>query len=190
MWSMVAQRLTQITPPTATSDQLWQRVEAAWSAVPQEHIQSLFESIPMRVAAPEVAQHDAILNRMQLRSLYGSVNPTPATRQCLGGVGTSGSERCHLHEDQAQDVLDRQSRREDHHLIRNARVQPTASSAAIQARVAPSLGAPASSRTIRRHLVKEHLGSRRPLRVMALTPTHQRLRLECCRARENWTAVE
>ncbi|GFU82830.1 uncharacterized protein TNCV_266271 [Trichonephila clavipes] len=39
MWSMVAQRLTQITPPGATLDQLWQRVEAAWSAVPQEHIQ-------------------------------------------------------------------------------------------------------------------------------------------------------
>ncbi|GFV29908.1 transposable element Tcb1 transposase [Trichonephila clavipes] len=50
MWSMVAQRLTQITPPAATPDQLWQRVEAAWSAVPQEHVQSLFESIPRRVA--------------------------------------------------------------------------------------------------------------------------------------------
>ncbi|GFV89140.1 transposable element Tcb1 transposase [Trichonephila clavipes] len=50
-WSMVAQRLTQITPPTATPDQLWQRVEVAWSAVPQKDIQSLFESIPMRVAA-------------------------------------------------------------------------------------------------------------------------------------------
>ncbi|GFT60691.1 transposable element Tcb1 transposase [Trichonephila clavipes] len=51
MWSMVAQRLTQITPPAATPDQLWQRVEAAWSAVPQEHIQSLFESMPRHVAA-------------------------------------------------------------------------------------------------------------------------------------------
>ncbi|GFS51288.1 uncharacterized protein TNCV_3533461 [Trichonephila clavipes] len=51
MWSMVAQRLTQITPPAATPDQLWQRVEAAWSAVPQERIQSLFESMPRRVAA-------------------------------------------------------------------------------------------------------------------------------------------
>ncbi|GFU77671.1 transposable element Tcb1 transposase [Trichonephila clavipes] len=51
MWSMVAQRLTQITPPAATPYQLWQRVEAAWSAVPQEHIQSLFESMPSRVAA-------------------------------------------------------------------------------------------------------------------------------------------
>ncbi|GFU89051.1 membrane-associated tyrosine- and threonine-specific cdc2-inhibitory kinase [Trichonephila clavipes] len=32
MWSMVAERLTQITPPAATPDQLWQHVEAAWSA--------------------------------------------------------------------------------------------------------------------------------------------------------------
>ncbi|GFV97657.1 transposable element Tcb1 transposase [Trichonephila clavipes] len=49
MWSMVAQQLTQITPPAFTPDPLWQRVEAAWSAVPQEHIQSLFESMPRRV---------------------------------------------------------------------------------------------------------------------------------------------
>ncbi|KFM57949.1 Transposable element Tcb1 transposase, partial [Stegodyphus mimosarum] len=52
MWSMVAERLIQITSQAATPDQLWQRVEAAWSAVPQEHIQSLFESMPRRVAAP------------------------------------------------------------------------------------------------------------------------------------------
>ncbi|GFV81559.1 hypothetical protein TNCV_52831 [Trichonephila clavipes] len=48
---MVSQRLTQITPPAASPDQLWQRVEAAWSAVPQEHIQSIFESLPRRVTA-------------------------------------------------------------------------------------------------------------------------------------------
>ncbi|GFW81113.1 transposable element Tcb1 transposase [Trichonephila clavipes] len=35
MWSMVSQLLTQITHPAATADQLWQRVEAACSAVPQ-----------------------------------------------------------------------------------------------------------------------------------------------------------
>ncbi|GFT67262.1 transposable element Tcb1 transposase [Trichonephila clavipes] len=51
MWSMVAQRVTQITPPAATPYQLWQRMEAAWSAVRQEHIQSLFESMTRRVAA-------------------------------------------------------------------------------------------------------------------------------------------
>ncbi|GFX54866.1 transposable element Tcb1 transposase [Trichonephila clavipes] len=45
MWYMVAQRLTPITPSAATPDQLWQGEEAAWSAVPQEHIQSLFESM-------------------------------------------------------------------------------------------------------------------------------------------------
>ncbi|GFX56771.1 transposable element Tcb1 transposase [Trichonephila clavipes] len=51
MWSMVAQRLTQITLPAATPDELWQRVEVSWSAVPQEHIQSLFESMARRVTA-------------------------------------------------------------------------------------------------------------------------------------------
>ncbi|GFV49095.1 transposable element Tcb1 transposase [Trichonephila clavipes] len=35
IWSMVAQLLTQITPPAVTPYQLWQRVEAAWSAVPK-----------------------------------------------------------------------------------------------------------------------------------------------------------
>ncbi|GFT38154.1 transposable element Tcb2 transposase [Trichonephila clavipes] len=82
------------------------------------------------------------------------------------------------------------SRREDHHIVRNARVQPTASSAAIQAQVAPSLRAPASSRFIRRHVAEGHLGSRCPSRVLPLTPTHRRLRLEWCRARGNWTAAE
>ncbi|GFW73138.1 HTH_Tnp_Tc3_2 domain-containing protein [Trichonephila clavipes] len=64
------------------------------------------------------------------------------------------------------------SRREDRHIVRNARVQPTASSAAIQAQVAHSLGAPVSSRTIRKHLSEGQLGSRRPLRVLPLTPTY------------------
>ncbi|GFW16410.1 transposable element Tcb1 transposase [Trichonephila clavipes] len=37
-WSMVAQRLTQTATPAARPDQLWHSVEAAWSAVPQEHV--------------------------------------------------------------------------------------------------------------------------------------------------------
>ncbi|GFV39885.1 transposable element Tcb2 transposase [Trichonephila clavipes] len=76
------------------------------------------------------------------------------------------------------------SRREDHRIVRNARVQPTASSAAIQAQVAPSL------RTIRRCPAEAHLGSKHPLCVLPLTPTHRRLRLKWCRPRGNWTAVE
>ncbi|GFW74009.1 uncharacterized protein TNCV_545331 [Trichonephila clavipes] len=46
------------------------------------------------------------------------------------------------------------SRREDSHIVRNARVQPTASSATIQVQVAPSVGAPVSSRTIQRSLAE------------------------------------
>ncbi|GFV49332.1 HTH_Tnp_Tc3_2 domain-containing protein [Trichonephila clavipes] len=75
------------------------------------------------------------------------------------------------------------SRLEDRHIVRNARVQPTASSAAIHALIAPSLRAPVSSQTIRKHLAEGHLRSRHPLRVMPFTPTHQCLRLEWCRAR-------
>ncbi|GFV33008.1 transposable element Tcb2 transposase [Trichonephila clavipes] len=64
------------------------------------------------------------------------------------------------------------SHRENHNIIRYAHVQSIASSITIQAHVSPSLGSPVSSSTIRRHLAEGHLGSRRPLRVLPLTPTH------------------
>ncbi|PRD21513.1 UNVERIFIED_CONTAM: Transposable element Tcb2 transposase [Trichonephila clavipes] len=82
------------------------------------------------------------------------------------------------------------SRREDRHIVRNARLQPTASSAAIQIQVETSLGAPVSSRTTPRCLAEGHLVSRHPLRVLPLTPTHRCLRLKGCCARGNWTAAE
>ncbi|GFV28570.1 transposable element Tcb2 transposase [Trichonephila clavipes] len=66
----------------------------------------------------------------------------------------------------------------------------TRSSAAIQAQVAPSVEAPVSSRSIRRRLAEGHLRSWLSLRVLPLTPTHQRLRLEWYHARGNWTAAE
>ncbi|GFW56401.1 hypothetical protein TNCV_2089081 [Trichonephila clavipes] len=40
VWSMLAQRVARGTLPTATPDQLWQYVEAAWTAVPQGYIQT------------------------------------------------------------------------------------------------------------------------------------------------------
>ncbi|GFX10853.1 transposable element Tcb2 transposase [Trichonephila clavipes] len=55
-------------------------------------------------------------------------------------------------------------RREDRHIIRNARVRPTVSSAAIQAQ--------------------------RQLHGPPLMPIRRRLRLERCHARGNWTAAE
>ncbi|GFT18949.1 transposable element Tcb2 transposase [Trichonephila clavipes] len=51
------------------------------------------------------------------------------------------------------------SGQEDHLIVRNAHVPPTVSSAAIQAQAAPSLGAPVSSRTIRRSQAEGHLRS-------------------------------
>ncbi|GFS51680.1 transposable element Tcb2 transposase [Trichonephila clavipes] len=80
------------------------------------------------------------------------------------------------------------SRRENHHIVRNARVQPTASSATIQAQVAPSLGAPVSSRTIQRRLAEGHLGSWRPLRVLPLKPPIDPSVWSSSRG--NWTAAE
>ncbi|GFT86163.1 HTH_Tnp_Tc3_2 domain-containing protein [Trichonephila clavipes] len=49
-------------------------------------------------------------------------------------------------------IYTKTSLREDRHIVRNACAQPTSSSAAIQAQVTPSLGAPVSFRTIRRRL--------------------------------------
>ncbi|GFU88527.1 uncharacterized protein TNCV_4442041 [Trichonephila clavipes] len=61
------------------------------------------------------------------------------------------------------------SRREDNHNVRNAHVQPTASSATIFVQVAPSLRATLSSLTIRMFLVEEHLESRHaPIMCAAL----------------------
>ncbi|GFX41756.1 hypothetical protein TNCV_388691 [Trichonephila clavipes] len=48
----------------------------------------------------------------------------------------------------------------------------------IQAQVAPLLVPAVSSRTIRRRLAEGNLGSRRPLRMLSLTPTHRCPRLK------------
>ncbi|GFT23157.1 uncharacterized protein TNCV_1858771 [Trichonephila clavipes] len=54
-------------------------------------------------------------------------------------------------------------RREDRHIVRKTRVQPTASSATITAHVAPLLGASMSSRTIRTHPSEGHFGIPAPI---------------------------
>ncbi|GFX66390.1 transposable element Tcb2 transposase [Trichonephila clavipes] len=72
-------------------------------------------------------------------------------------------------------------------MVRKARVQPSASSVAIQEHVAPSLGALVSSRTIRMHLAEDIWD--REAHYVFLTPIHRRLRLEWCHAQGNWTAA-
>ncbi|GFV84274.1 transposable element Tcb1 transposase [Trichonephila clavipes] len=46
VWSMFVQRLAWDTSPAATPEELWQYVEAAWTAVPEGYIQNLFDSMP------------------------------------------------------------------------------------------------------------------------------------------------
>ncbi|GFY27032.1 transposable element Tcb2 transposase [Trichonephila clavipes] len=82
------------------------------------------------------------------------------------------------------------SHREDHHIVRNIRIQPTASSATIQTHLASLLGTHVSSRTIRWRLAEGHLGSRRQLRVLSLTPTHRHHHLGWYHARGNLTSAE
>ncbi|GFU42904.1 transposable element Tcb1 transposase [Trichonephila clavipes] len=95
---IVAQRLTQITLTAATPDQLWDRVEAAWSAVPQEHIQSLFELMPRRVTAPR----DYGYKTWPELSVEGTENPpcwgVDARLMCSGSMSSlsRGMEPAHV----------------------------------------------------------------------------------------------
>ncbi|GFY14696.1 transposable element Tcb2 transposase [Trichonephila clavipes] len=102
-------------------------------------------------------------------------------------VGTSESKRCHLHEDQAQGPSTDQSSRRQPHRKKCTRIANCFIS------LHPGTGSsfirdPVSS--IQMSLPEGHLGSRHPLRVLPMTPTHRRLRLEWCHTRGNWTAVE
>ncbi|GFU32119.1 transposable element Tcb2 transposase [Trichonephila clavipes] len=80
------------------------------------------------------------------------------------------------------------SRREDRYIVRNARVQRTASSAAIQAQVAPSLGALCLLEPYEGAWLKDIWD--RDAHYMCCPCTYRRLRLKCFPTRGNWTAVE
>ncbi|GFV31671.1 hypothetical protein TNCV_2189841 [Trichonephila clavipes] len=51
VWSMTAERLSRHHTSVTTVNELWHRVEAAWAFVPVHAIQSLFDSMPMRISA-------------------------------------------------------------------------------------------------------------------------------------------
>ncbi|GFV98744.1 hypothetical protein TNCV_1454301 [Trichonephila clavipes] len=77
---MLAQRLARDTPPTAKPDQLWQYVEAAWTAVPQRYIQSLFDSKP-RSSLSELSQQ-------QLQNKYKNMEEESQNQRSLDKVET------------------------------------------------------------------------------------------------------
>ncbi|GFY17835.1 transposable element Tc1 transposase [Trichonephila clavipes] len=65
-------------------------------------------------------------------------------------------------------------RREDRKIVRQALVDPTVTLSTIQADV----GVAIVPQTISRHLAEANLKSKRPFRVLPLTPEHRQLRLQ------------
>ncbi|GBN45702.1 hypothetical protein AVEN_118048-1 [Araneus ventricosus] len=78
------------------------------------------------------------------------------------------------------------TRREDRRIVRQALVDSTLIRSTIQA----DIGVPAVPQSISRRLVEANLQSKRPVRVLLLTPKHRRLRLQWCHARATWNATD
>ncbi|KFM70347.1 Transposable element Tcb1 transposase, partial [Stegodyphus mimosarum] len=51
VWDVIGRRLARDPRPVASADELWVRVQTIWNALPQSDIQTLFDSMPRRVAA-------------------------------------------------------------------------------------------------------------------------------------------
>ncbi|GFU33218.1 uncharacterized protein TNCV_4157201 [Trichonephila clavipes] len=84
---MLGQRIAARQPSPACLPELRRALRDEWCNIPQDQIDNLILSMPRRSrrVAHQLGRSDCV------------------ERRC----GTSGSERCHLHEDQAQDALDR-----------------------------------------------------------------------------------
>ncbi|GFV39039.1 transposable element Tcb2 transposase [Trichonephila clavipes] len=184
-----SRRLAARTLPPVTIRELRLALQDEWAAIPQQLIDTLILSISRRC---ETCQQSGEIISPTKDRMFLAGHPSQG---CFGLQ--SYCAPCYFFNQASFYPSDfsfrrprQTSHREDHHILRNARVQPTAPSATIQAQIAPSLGPPVSSRTIRKRLAEGHLGSWRPLRLLPLTLTHRRLRLEWCRARGNWTAAE
>ncbi|GBN81562.1 hypothetical protein AVEN_58723-1 [Araneus ventricosus] len=80
----------------------------------------------------------------------------------------------------------KKTRQEDRRIVRQALVDPTVTSSTIQSDV----GVPVVPQTISRRLAEANLQSKRPFRVLPLTPKHWRLCLQWCHARATWNATD
>ncbi|GFX13523.1 transposable element Tc1 transposase [Trichonephila clavipes] len=77
-------------------------------------------------------------------------------------------------------------RREDRRIVRQALVDPTVTPLTVRADV----GVAIVLQTISRHLAEANLKSKRPFRVLSLTPEHRQLRLQWCQARSMWNVTD
>ncbi|GFV80326.1 transposable element Tcb1 transposase [Trichonephila clavipes] len=78
------------------------------------------------------------------------------------------------------------TRREDQRIVRQALVDPTVTRSTIRAGV----GVAIAPQTICRHLAEANLKSKRPFRVLPLSPEHRQLRLQWCQARSMWNVTD
>ncbi|GBO40675.1 hypothetical protein AVEN_66299-1 [Araneus ventricosus] len=78
------------------------------------------------------------------------------------------------------------TRREERRIVWQALVDPTVTRSTTQSDV----GVPVVPQTISRRLAEANLQSKRPVRVLPLTPKHRRLRLQWCHARATWNGTD
>ncbi|GFX26770.1 HTH_Tnp_Tc3_2 domain-containing protein [Trichonephila clavipes] len=78
------------------------------------------------------------------------------------------------------------TRRENQRIVRQALVDPTVTRSTIRADV----GVAIVPQTIFRRLAEANLKSKRPFRVLPLTPEHRQLRLQWCQARSMWNVTD
>ncbi|GFV85485.1 transposable element Tcb1 transposase [Trichonephila clavipes] len=84
------------------------------------------------------------------------------------------------------DRSEKTTRREDRRIVRQALVDPTVTRSTIRADV----GVAIVPETISRHLAEANLKSKRPFRVLPLTPEHRQLCLQWCQARSMWNVTD
>ncbi|GBM11129.1 Transposable element Tcb2 transposase [Araneus ventricosus] len=78
------------------------------------------------------------------------------------------------------------TRREDRRIVRQKLVCPTVTRSTIQS----DEGVPIVPQTISRRLAEANLQSKRPVRVLPLTPKHRRLHLQWYHVRATWNATD
>ncbi|GFV09733.1 transposable element Tcb1 transposase [Trichonephila clavipes] len=83
-------------------------------------------------------------------------------------------------------VTRKTTERDDRRIVRQALVDPTVTRSTIRADVDVAI----VPQTIFRHLAEANLKSKRPFRVLPLTPEHRRLRLQWCQARSMWNVTD
>ncbi|GFU10328.1 transposable element Tcb1 transposase [Trichonephila clavipes] len=127
--------------------------------------------------------------RIAWRAAFESQKKTRPLACNKTGVGTNRSERCHLHEDQAQDALNRPVVEKPPHRKKCTCTanyfighHPGTSNSSIRG--------PCVFSNHANHLAEGHFGPLCPLRVLPLMSTHRCLRLEWCCSQGNWTAAE